>query len=189
MSGNSGDSFRLRKASLCIRGGGIVAYPTEAVFGLGCDPANPEAVSRLLAIKRRAQKKGLILVAADWTQLQPWLQPQSGERLRRLRESWPGPVTWLVPAATDCPRWLTGEHTTLAVRVSDHPLVSRLCRRVGSALVSTSANISRQRPARTLLQVQLRFADKIDDWLPGPLGGYTNPTCIRDLATGKTVRT
>ena len=86
-------------ASRWIKAGGVIAYPTEAVFGLGCDPADPLAVTRLLAMKKRPPDKGLILVAADWAQLQPWLQPQPADLERRMRRSWPGPVTWLVPAA------------------------------------------------------------------------------------------
>lgn len=182
------DSFRLRMAALWARAGGVIAYPTEAVFGLGCDPADPLAVSRLLAIKRRPVGKGLILVAADWAQLQPWLRPLPPAQLQRLQHSWPGPVTWLVPAAADCPRWLTGDHATLAVRISDHPLVRSLCRKAGTALVSTSANISSLPPARTLLEVQLRFATRIDYLLPGPLGGRSQPSTIRDLASGRTRR-
>jgi L-threonylcarbamoyladenylate synthase len=188
MTASPPDSFRLRLAARWVQTGGVIAYPTEAVFGLGCDPADPVAVSRLLAIKHRPVDKGLILVAADWSQLQPWLQPLPTRLRQRLLGSWPGPVTWLVPAAEDCPYWLTGDHETLAVRVSDHPLVQSLCRMAGSALVSTSANVSRQAPARSILQVQLRFTNRIDYLLPGPLGGRAQPTTIRDLATGRRIR-
>lgn len=188
MTGSSPENFRLRLAADWVRAGGVIAYPTEAVFGLGCDPSDRAAVHRLLAIKRRPVGKGLILVAADWSQLQPWLQTPPPALLRRLSNSWPGPVTWLVPAAADCPYWLTGDHTTLAVRVSDHPLVQSLCRRTGSALVSTSANISTRRPARSILEVQLRFATRIDYLLPGRLGGLAQPTVIRDLVTARTLR-
>ncbi len=182
------ENFRLRLAADWIRAGGVIAYPTEAVFGLGCDPADPLAVSRLLAIKQRSPDKGLILVAACWSQLQPWVQPLPTSLEQRLQQSWPGPVTWLVPAAASCPRWLTGAHPTLAVRVSAHPLVRALCTIWGGALVSTSANRSHQRPARSVLEVQLRFASSIDYILPGPLGGRQQPTTIRDLVSGRIVR-
>jgi L-threonylcarbamoyladenylate synthase len=182
------ENFRLRLAVRWIDAGGTIAYPTEAVFGLGCDPADPLAVSRLLAIKRRSPDKGLILVAADWSQLRPWVAALSGNMEQRLRRSWPGPVTWLVPAAKNCPYWLTGAHTSLAVRVSAHPVVNALCRAWGGALVSTSANRDSQRPARSVLEVQLRFATSIDYILPGPLGGRRRPTTIRDLQTDRVVR-
>jgi L-threonylcarbamoyladenylate synthase len=188
MTGLFPGNFRLRRAADWVAGGGVIAYPTEAVFGLGCDPADPLAVSRLLAIKQRPPDKGLILVAAHWSQLQPWLQPLPADLEQRLRRSWPGPLTWLVPAADDCPDWLTGAHPTLAVRISAHPLVQALCTTWGGALVSTSANKSNQRPARSVLEVQLRFATRIDYLLPGPLGGRQQPTTIRDLASDRIVR-
>ena len=182
-------SFKVHMASRWIKAGGVIAYPTEAVFGLGCDPADPLAVARVLAIKQRSPDKGLILVAADASQLQPWLKPQPPRLQQRMRRTWPGPVTWLVPAADDCPDWLTGHHSTLAVRVSAHPLVRELCNSVGSALVSTSANVSTLRPACSVLEVQLRFATTVDFILPGPLGGDQRPTTIRDLLSGRTIRT
>lgn len=182
------DNFRLRRAAGWVRAGGVIAYPTEAVFGLGCDPADAAAVFRLLKIKRRPVSKGLILVAADWSQLQPWLQRPSPQQLQTMQAVWPGPVTWLVPAADHCPRWLTGDHDTLAVRVSDHPLVHGLCRKAGSALVSTSANVSDHPPARSTLEVQLHFTGRIDYLLPGPLGGLAQPSRIVDLASGRMIR-
>ncbi len=182
------DSFHLRRAADWVRGGGIIAYPTEAVYGLGCEPGDYPAVRRLLTLKRRPLSKGLILVASDWSQLRPWLRALSRTHERRLLQSWPGPVTWLVPAAADCPRWLTGDHDTLAVRISAHPLVQGLCSRIGSALVSTSANVSTRPPARTPLQVRLHFGDSLDYLLPGPLGDQTRPTQIRDLVSGRIVR-
>lgn len=185
---NRSNSFRLGMAARWVKSGGIIAYPTEAVFGLGCDPADPLAVGRLLDIKQRPVDKGLILVAADQRQLAPWIQPLSAAHEARLQRSWPGPNTWLVPAAQNCPAWLTGKHSTLAVRVTAHPLVRALCNRLGSALVSTSANISNLKPARSVLEVQLRFAALIDYILPGQLGSSAQPTPIRDLLSGRVVR-
>jgi len=175
-------------AARWVRSGGIIAYPTEAVFGLGCDPADPLAVSRLLAIKQRSINKGLILVAANQQQLTPWIQPLSTAHEALLQRSWPGPNTWLVPAADNCPAWLTGKHSTLAVRVTAHPLVRALCNRLDSALVSTSANISKLQPARSVLEVQLRFAALIDYILPGQTGSTAQPTPIKDLLSGRIVR-
>jgi len=180
--------WQVSQAARCIRRGGIVAYPTEAVFGLGCDPANPRAVMRLLAIKQRPVEKGLILVAASLQQLQPWIAPLSRRQLQRLERSWPGPHTWLVAAAEHCPDWLTGGRDTLAVRVSAHPVVQRLCLAAGRALVSTSANPAGKTPARSRLQIRLRFPTGIDDYLPGELGGLQQPTRIRDLETGRVIR-
>ncbi len=180
--------WQTRTAARWIRAGGIIAYPTEAVFGLGCDPANSAAVQRLLALKNRPWRKGLILIASNRHQLEPWIQQISNTLALPLSKSWPGPTTWLVPAARTCPNWLTGEHDTLAVRVSAHPVVRRLCDILDSAIVSTSANTSGQRPARSVLELRLRFGTRIDFVLPGAVGGRSQPTEIRDLASGRVIR-
>ena len=180
--------WQLHTAARCIRAGGVIAYPTEAVFGLGCDPANQHAVRRLLSLKNRSWRKGLILIAAEQRQLEPWVGKIPNSASLPLRKSWPGPTTWLLPAARNCPSWLTGEHDTLAVRVTAHPLVRRLCNILDAAIVSTSANTSGQRPARSVLDVRLRFGTRIDFILPGSLGGQRQTTEIRDLASGQFIR-
>jgi len=180
--------WQLHTAARYIRAGGVIAYPTEAVFGLGCDPANRNAVRRLLSLKNRSWRKGLILIASEQRQLQPWVGKIRNSGSLQLDKSWPGPTTWLLPAARDCPAWLTGEHDTLAVRVTAHPLVRRLCNILDAAIVSTSANTSGQRPARSVLEVRLRFGTRIDFVLPGPLGGQRQATEIRDLASGQFIR-
>ena len=145
-------------------------------------------MEHLLALKHRSAGKGLILVASEWKQLQPWLKSIPKAWHEKLRSSWPGPTTWLIPAAKHCPTWLTGAHDTLAVRVTAHPLVRRLCGALDSALVSTSANRAGQRPARSVLEVRLRFGCEIDFVLPGQLGTLAKPTEIRDLASGAVIR-
>jgi L-threonylcarbamoyladenylate synthase len=169
---------RLRAAARVVQAGGIIAYPTEAVYGLGCDPRNEQAVRRLLALKRRSPRKGLILIAADFAQLAPFLQPLTS----------PGPHTWLIPARPGTPRWLRGQYDTLAVRVTAHPLAAALCRACGHPLVSTSANLSGRPPARGALAVRRQLGTVIDCLLPGPTGGAAQPTTIRDLRTGRRVR-
>ncbi len=182
------EGLRLRIAVRLIRAGGIVAYPTEAVYGLGCDPRNALAVRRLLAIKRRPPHKGLILIGADFAQLAPFLQTLSAADHACLAATWPGPYTWLIPARPDAPRWLRGRHATLAVRVTAHPLAAALCRACGHALVSTSANLSGRPPARTALAVRRQLGRRIDAVLAGPTGGAARPTAIRDLRSQRLVR-
>jgi L-threonylcarbamoyladenylate synthase len=178
----------LRQAASIIRGGGIVAYPTEAVYGLGCHPLDPDAVSRLLALKRRSMAKGLILIADRMESLRPYVGELSKPEFRPVVESWPGAATWLLPATPNTPYWLTGDHTTLAVRVTDHPVAAALCRAAGTPLVSTSANISRHPPARTPTQVRLRCPEGVDLVLHGETGGLKRPTPIRDALSGRTIR-
>ena len=179
---------KLRLAARCIQAGGIIAYPTEAVYGLGCDPWSREAVHRLLAIKQRPEHKGLILIAASFAQLEPFVDSLDQARMEAVLATWPGPVTWLLPARTGTPGWLKGHHETLAVRVTPHRLAAALCETAGSALVSTSANISDSPPARTPLRVRLTFGSQVDLVLGGRCGTRAQPSIIRDGRTGILVR-
>ncbi len=180
-------SIHLRQAHQALRGGGLIAYPTEAVWGLGCDPLNRAAVMRLLEIKRRPVEKGLIVIASHFEDIEPWLQPLNEKIEERAYRTWPGPFTWLWPATDAAPPWITGGSGKIAVRLTRQPVAQALCDRVGP-LVSTSANLSGQAPAKTLTEVRLRFGKQIDAVLPGALGRSARPTVIRDLLSGRTVR-
>lgn len=181
-------SWQLRQSSRTLLRGGILAYPTEAVFGLGCDPDDPWAVQRLLALKQRSVEKGLILIAAEFDQLARYVSPLAPDRMEEILASWPGPSTWLLPASPHTPYWLTGDHDSLAVRVTAHPLARALCRAWGAPLVSTSANPGGKPPARSPLQVRRYFDDRIDRILTGALGDSQRPTSIRDGRTGNLLR-
>jgi L-threonylcarbamoyladenylate synthase len=179
--------WHLKRAAAILHQGGVVAYPTEGVWGLGCDPDDPAAVQRLLDLKGRPWHKGLILIAAESTALAPYLDTPSAEMMTRVKTTWPGPVTWLLPARASVPPWLRGRHRTLAVRVTAHPRAAALCRCFGGALVSTSANPAGHPAARRRLQVQRLFGEAVDYILPGETGDRRGPTEIRD-ADGHVVR-
>ncbi len=179
---------QLRVICRVLRAGGLIAYPTEGVYGLGCDPANPVALARLLALKHRSAGMGLILIAADMVQLRPWLAPLDAEVEQRLARGWPGPLTWVVPVAEGAPRLLTGGRHSLAVRVSAHPLCRQLCRAWGGPLVSTSANRHGRPPARSALQVRRWLGSGVDFVVSGPLGGLKGPTPIRDALDNRVLR-
>lgn len=180
--------LRINRAAELIDQGGVVAYPTEAVWGLGCDPFHREAVAHILALKRRAVEKGLILLAADIEQLAPYLAGLDTSQVRQLEETWPGPRTWLIPNNGTAPDWVTGGRNTLAVRVSAHPVAAGLSRRFGGAIVSTSANPQGRVPAGSLMRVKVYFGNKVDDYVPGSLGALGKPTEIRNLLTGELIR-
>lgn len=181
-------TLRLRLAAKRLRDGGILAYPTEAVWGLGCDPLNQQAVAALRALKGRSAAKGLILIAADFGQIEAFLDLPSQAIRGRLLASWPGPVTWIVPAAKTVPAWLRGRRGTLAVRVTAHPVASALCRAFGGAIVSTSANPSGAKPARTMLKTRRYFSRAALDYLPGVTGTLGKPTAIFDARNGIRLR-
>lgn len=180
--------WQLRRAVHTLDAGGLIAYPTEAVYGLGCDPLDPDAVLRLLALKHRPMHKGLILIAAEFAQLEPWLAPLPAARRRAVLASWPGPHTWIWPVSEAVPVWLRGAHISLAVRVTAHPLARALCAAFGGPLVSTSANPAGRRPARNPLRVRQYFPTGVDTILHGPCLGAAGPTRIRDARTGAVLR-
>ncbi len=182
------DPGSLQQAARTLAAGGLLAYPTEAVYGLGCDPWNFEAVQRLLALKRRPLSKGLILIAADFEQLRPFVEELEPPRMAEVLASWPGPFTWLLPTRADTPHWLSGEHDTLAVRVTAHPVAAALCRTWGGALVSTSANRSGHPPARTADEVRAELGTEVDFLVPGDCDPDARPSRIRDGRTGETLR-
>jgi len=181
--------LHLDLACHALAAGGVIAYPTEGVWGLGCEPLNSHACARILMLKRRAAAKGFILIASEFAQVEPFLASVPRAKLARVLKDWPGPVTWLLPAASWVPAHLTGGRATLAIRVTAHAAAAALCARYGGPIVSTSANASGRSPARTALQVQRQFGARLDYVLPGALGGLSKPTPIRDLASGKAVRT
>ncbi len=183
------NSWQVTRAANSLLNGEVLAYPTEAVWGLGCDPENEAATMRLLQIKERPVARGLILVAGSTDQIEDLLEPLTPAQRKQMLASWPGPNTWLIPDYNQLiPDWIKGEHDSVAVRVSAHPLVVALCLRFGGPLVSTSANKAGQRPAKTALQVVKHLGREIDGVLHGKLGTGKKPSRIIDLLSGQTLR-
>lgn len=178
----------LRRAADIIRAGGVVAYPVEACFGLGCDPRNCAALRRILRIKRRARALGLILIADRISRLAPFVGTFEVACRAEMLASWPGRHTWLLPAAPRVSRWLRGDHATIAVRVTAHRGAAQLCRLARTAVVSTSANRSGRRMLRSAAAVRREFGDEVDFVVDGRIGGAAEPSVIRDAATGAVLR-
>lgn len=177
-------------AAALLKRGGVIAYPTEAVWGLGCDPNDEAAVLRLLALKQREVEKGLILIAARFDQLRPWIDfdALAADRQAEVLASWPGPNTWIVPASAATPRWITGAHDGVAVRVSAHPVVIALCEAFGGVLVSTSANPAGAPAPTTLDGFDPALRDALDGIVHGATGGLERPSAIRVASTGQVLR-
>jgi L-threonylcarbamoyladenylate synthase len=170
-----------------LKNGGIIAYPTESCFGLGCDPRNRKATKKILRLKQRPQAKGVILVAAHFEQLQPYLAPLTAEQTNKVQAAWPGAHTWLIPAHKRCPVWITGQHPDLAVRVTAHVDTVQLCKNVGMALVSTSANKSGGKAARTARDCYRLFGSQVRI-VAGRVGKQRKPSTIQALITGNIIR-
>jgi L-threonylcarbamoyladenylate synthase len=170
--------------------GGIIAYPTEAVFGLGCDPDNLQAIEKLLSIKKRSPEKGLILLAANYSQLLPYIDDSKIPQDKRysILSRWPDGITQLVPKNIQTNKLLTGCFSTIAVRLTSQPDVVALCNRLSKPIVSTSANLSGEQPARTWQEVEQKLSDEIDFIIKGNTLGYTQPSKIIDALTGEIIR-
>ncbi len=180
----------LHAAATLLRAGGVLAYPTEAVFGLGCDPHDQRAFERLFALKQRPSTQGVLLIAADFAQVAPYIDLTAvpAAMMERVQRSWPGPNTWVFPRAAAVPQWICGNHAGIALRVTAHPAAAALCREFGGALVSTSANPHGQPPARAARTVAAYFGDALDGLLDAPLGDQITPTSIRDALSGAVLR-
>ena len=170
-----------------LRRGGLIAYPTESCYGLGCDPRNLRALKRLIRLKGRSAAKGMVLLADCFKRLKFFIRPLSAVEQARVNHNWPGPVSWVVPASAACPPLLTGGRATIAVRVTAHPDAARLCRSLGMALVSTSANRSGKKPAQTAAECRRIFGARVRV-IDGRIGQRRRPSTLIDLATGTVFR-
>jgi L-threonylcarbamoyladenylate synthase len=179
-------SQKLRRASRILESGGVIAYPTEGVFGLGCLADHLPAVSRILAIKSRDPAMGLVVIISDPVQIASWVDiPLADLSLPSSDEK---PTTWVVPASDEAPWWICGEHPGIAIRQTTHPVARALCESVDAALVSTSANISGHPPARNRFVLRRVFGSLVDCIVPGDCGPAVNPSEIRHITSGKILR-
>ena len=184
-------AVEILQAVKVLHHGGVIAYPTEAVYGLGCDPKDLSAVKKILELKQRQKEKALILIASNFNQFENYIQPLEKEIKEKLLASWKNntnAITWLVPVKKETSRYLKGTFDTLAIRVSHHPIVKKLCEDFGGAIVSTSANISTQESARTAEEVKQIFGNKVDFIVGGETDINAQPSEIRDALTDEIIR-
>ena len=175
-------------ASRIIRNGGLVACPTESVFGLDCDPNNSAAIKKLIRIKKRSANKGFILVASSLNQLQPFISTLTKKQEEKVIHMNDSPITWIVPAKKDINTNLSGGRETIAIRITQHPILRQLCDSLCSALISTSANPTDMSPAKSVVQVEEYFGASVDYIIDDKLGECQNPSEIRDLLTDEVIR-
>ncbi len=180
--------WQLRHTAHVLRAGGVIAYPTETVYGLGCDPLDHDAVERILQLKQRPAEKGLILIAANLQQLLPYIDIQDPALLEKLEQTTQRPTTWICPLHANTPCWLSGRHDSIAVRITTSPTTKALCQNFGGAIVSTSANPTGHQPARTPLTVRRYFNQQLDYILGAERELHTQPSQIVDLISGRVIR-
>ena len=180
----------VEEAVSVLQSGGVIAYPTEGLVGLGCNPLNEQALQRLLDIKKRPLNKGMILIAADFDQLRSFvdLQPVSAAIRLQMLKDWPGHVTWLLPAAKGLSPYLTGSFETVAVRVTPHPLVAELCRAFGGPITSTSANLSGGAEITSVSMLGDQIRAQLDYVVEADTLGIGSASTIRHYKTGARLR-
>tara|TARA_B110000014_G_C20105538_1_gene581236 strand:- start:219 stop:782 length:564 start_codon:yes stop_codon:yes gene_type:complete len=180
----------ISQATKVFNQGGIIAYPTEAVFGLGCDPDNAEAINKLLKLKQRSVDKGLILLAASYSQLLPYLNDEGITQVDRdiILSRWPDAITQVLPAQLNISPLLSGIYSSIAVRITNHPDVVALCEKTNKPIVSTSANLTGLAPAKTWQEVEAQLGDKVDFIVKSKTLGFSKPSTIINGLTGDIIR-
>ncbi len=179
--------FGLRQAVQICCAGGVIAYPTESVYGLGCDPLDEDAVYRILELKQRPVEKGLILLADSLQKILPYIDISAQQHTQLIQQT-DKPTTWLVPASRATPLWIRGAHSKVAVRITSHPVAKELCAQLPWPLVSTSANPAGKPPARNAMRVQQYFKHQIDRVIAAAVNKQGRPSVIRDLETNQIIR-
>lgn len=181
--------FKKTKFVQDFAAGKVFAYPTEAVYGLGCDPLNETAMEEILRLKHRPVEKGVILIAGGLSQLDGFVDFSQvpAEAKEAIFASWPGPHTWLIPVGPKTPDWICGGMELVAVRVTTHELVKSMCDTVDSPLVSTSANWGGHPPARSASEVLQYFGDDVI-LIDGALGDQQRPSSITNALTMQRIR-
>ena len=178
--------MELKKIHKILVSGGVVAYPTESVFGLGCDPSNEQAINKILAIKKRTLEMGLVLLAPSIEIVADWVT-MNNKQLKIFCSPSPRPTTYIVPASDSAPKWLTVKNT-LAIRLSSDPFIKNICDLLGFPIVSTSANLHGEQPCRSAYEVQEIMGSQLDYIVFKKTGPFNNPSTIVDLSSGKTIR-
>lgn len=183
------DGDGIERAVVALRRGGVIAYPTEAVFGFGCDPHDEAALQRLFAIKRRDASQGVLLIASALDQVLPYIDSACpANAIERARATWPGPHTWVFPRSSHVPAWIAGNHAGIALRVTAHPVAASLCQAFGAAIVSTSANRHGSPPMRDADGTRREFGDEVDAVVSGDVDVSAQPSSIRDAISGQWLR-
>lgn len=176
----------LQIAARVVNSGGAIGYPTETLYGIGCHPHDEDAVAHIAALKHRSLEQGFILVASRPEQIDALCNDTHWRSLLRpLGDN--RATTWLMPATPAVPRWLTGRHQSIAIRLTTNPLTRRLCDMADTALISTSANPHGKKPAGNALRARFYFGTGIDYYVPGETF-ETRASRIIDGRSGKLLR-
>ncbi len=179
-------NFQIRHAASVIQRGGVITCPTDTIYGLSCDPYNPDAIKRLFAIKQRTRGKSMIILAHAPNHIAPLVDMRQlpGDFDWRAGQ----PTTWVMPASDHCPHWLRHTDNTVAARLTDYPLIRRLCRQLDSAIISTSANLAGMPPVRNKLALRYFFQQQVDAMLFCNMPGTGKASTIKHYQDNNVIR-
>ncbi len=152
----------IEEAATWIRDGGVIAIPTDTLYGIAADPFNPRAVARIFEVKGRDADQALPLVAADLAQVVRQIGPLTESARRLVTRFWPGPLTLLAPAPPRLADGVTGGTGRVGVRVPAFAVTRAVCAAVGHPITATSANISGQAPPADPDLVERSLGDRLD---------------------------
>ena len=169
-----------------IINGGVVAYPTESCFGLGCDPHNLRAIKKLNILKKRPVNKNFILISSKLNQIKKMLQELNNSKIKNLNMKWPGPHTWLIEANHKCPSWLRKKNK-VAIRVPDLNICQNLLNSIAMPITSTSANRTKQRPIKNYREACRQYKKSVHI-IKGRIGKNKKPSQIQDFDTKAIIR-
>ena len=167
-----------------LKGGSIIIYPTEGIYGIGCDAFNQKSVNKVISIKGRSNSKSFIVICSDVIQLKTIINENYVNNQELLAKNF---ITWIVPAHQKCPSWLT-INNTVAVRITDHPVIDNLCNGLNGPIISTSANYSNQSYINDIKKIEVLFDKKVDYIIEGKLGGEIKSSTIKDIVTKEVLR-
>jgi L-threonylcarbamoyladenylate synthase len=179
--------WALNRFAHAVSQGAIFGYPTDTIWGFGCHPLIASSVARILQIKNRSADKGLILLSSRLEYCAAYIGLDN-EQLKPVLSTTDHPTTWLVPASECCPAWIRGSNSTVAIRITDHPLLEFLCERLKAPIVSTSANRSGKATARNSVQMRKQFGAELDFIVNGFITGSNRPSEIKSLLSRATIR-
>jgi L-threonylcarbamoyladenylate synthase len=172
---------QLKKAAKLVKKGGLIIYPTDTVYGLGCDPYNLQAVKKVFEVKGRKNKPLPVLISSMKKALD--LAYFTSEALKIVKKYWPGPLTIVLKRRENAPSFLGGDPSLIGLRIPKHPVALKLIRLCGGSLIGTSANLTGKKPPTTVDEAIKQIGDKVDLIIDGGETAIGLGSTVLDLST------
>jgi tRNA threonylcarbamoyl adenosine modification protein (Sua5/YciO/YrdC/YwlC family) len=170
----------IKKAVDILKNGGVIIYPTDTVYGIGCDIFNPEALNRVRTIKNDPDIKLLSFICPSFKEISNYAK-MSDQAFRLMKHLLPGPYTFILPAVKHVPKKLWSKRNTVGIRIPDHPVALQLVREIGNPIISTSTTNRKGEVLYDPSEIRTIFNSQVDLMLAaGNLTG--KPSSVIDLS-------